>query len=555
MNTTRKLLLLCLGLATPSMGLLDNGQAADYEIPVDVADAGSASSYYDFAWDSFVALSWPATVGSERGKPDQAKSLGALGTNGLPLTTVWETYKEKIETFPGTSTNPVAPGNWNAPEGNFGFADLGAGEKLLVRGGKGTHPDEVASAYTQATYHSLWDVRGNFIRYEIRINRTAFEYFKASGYYDARRQIEDDFNLVLPPYGYTELKQNYPTVPDFPTRDQHGVILLKASWRILDGLPEIVQSRYYRRQGRVLLPNGDLSGVHLLGMVGFHIVRSTDKTKSTWFWSTFEHVDNVTLDQYTNGLPADLTATLNPGAMSNPWAGDVASHPGVWWADPDNQPDPPNLTYGLHNLYFGPKGIAYTYPGANDTKLEDDLLDELNIDRQATNALAQLKTKLAGYQLHVSRINDIPPAIRRANQQRKTQLGDTFWKYYELVGVTYPAIPGEPYRTMPALPSIRDEAAKVKLLADTNAIGAAIKSFVTTIPSPIRLNAQTVANTTMETYLQTISCLDCHNGTARTPATAADLAYINQYGPRTFTFLHQRGPVNINQSLIQPPAK
>ncbi|MEM8963927.1 MAG: hypothetical protein AAGD38_20755, partial [Acidobacteriota bacterium] len=76
---------------------------------------------YDiFAWNSFIALNWPALVPSsynqQRGFPDTDKSFASAAPGDL---TVWETYKEKREVFladPFTGepvTNPqVQP--WNA---------------------------------------------------------------------------------------------------------------------------------------------------------------------------------------------------------------------------------------------------------------------------------------------------------------------------------------------------------------------------------------------------------------------------------------------------------
>jgi hypothetical protein len=81
------------------------------------------NAYLDYdlwAWNSFVAMNWPAIVPSaannySRGMPDQTKSFAGASSTDL---TVWETYKEKREVFlydyvsnkPSTET----PQPWNS---------------------------------------------------------------------------------------------------------------------------------------------------------------------------------------------------------------------------------------------------------------------------------------------------------------------------------------------------------------------------------------------------------------------------------------------------------
>ena len=49
-----------------------------------------------FAWQEFIALSWPAKLGEKRDEADQSQKFGAAG-NGSPL--VWETFRGKAEIF------------------------------------------------------------------------------------------------------------------------------------------------------------------------------------------------------------------------------------------------------------------------------------------------------------------------------------------------------------------------------------------------------------------------------------------------------------------------
>lgn len=83
-------------------------------------------AYDRFAWNSFIAMNWPAIVPAasnnfQRGIPDTSKAFTSAKANEL---TVWETLKEKREIFyfgpdqnPGLTATPVTyppdPGPWN----------------------------------------------------------------------------------------------------------------------------------------------------------------------------------------------------------------------------------------------------------------------------------------------------------------------------------------------------------------------------------------------------------------------------------------------------------
>ena len=92
-------LLACAGLAVYTV----SGQAAPTvtvspDFPADIpggAAAADLTTAAEFAWQEFIALSWPA-AGSPRDTPDTSKKLGQPGT------TVWETFRGKVEIYPGT---------------------------------------------------------------------------------------------------------------------------------------------------------------------------------------------------------------------------------------------------------------------------------------------------------------------------------------------------------------------------------------------------------------------------------------------------------------------
>jgi hypothetical protein len=77
-----------------------------------------------FAWQEFIALNWPA--GPQQGRPGQREapsstySFGALNYSG-PL--VWETFRGKVEIFPGNASpfKVVTPPGYPGPAGDKSF--------------------------------------------------------------------------------------------------------------------------------------------------------------------------------------------------------------------------------------------------------------------------------------------------------------------------------------------------------------------------------------------------------------------------------------------------
>src|SRR5262249_39438197 len=75
-----------------------------------------------FAWQEFIALNWPAVPQTgalgNRDQADQSKLFGQPGYTG-PL--AWQTYRGKVEIFPGQGT---PPGYVNDPAQDYGYDAL-----------------------------------------------------------------------------------------------------------------------------------------------------------------------------------------------------------------------------------------------------------------------------------------------------------------------------------------------------------------------------------------------------------------------------------------------
>jgi hypothetical protein len=237
--------------------------AKAWEIPFNVANGKEADqdNFYDFGWQSFLALNWPAST-SERGKPDESKEIGAVGPDGMLLTTVWQTYKDPSEVFlPGAAPPP----DWNSPPAQLPTkCKIPRGALVLTMASMAT--SSMLSDLTQAGFplsraHKargpLIDQNGHYVRYEVRFDRSEFRYIDLYKYYNAKMQeaalTSNPPSFKTPPFG------NEAYVKELPAYAQEGAIELKASWRILDPAKDIV-SRYFHQKAWLIDPDGSCHG-------------------------------------------------------------------------------------------------------------------------------------------------------------------------------------------------------------------------------------------------------------------------------------------------------
>jgi hypothetical protein len=104
-----------------------------------------------FAWNSFVALNWPAlevVPNQYRGVPNLGKKFATAANSDLG---VWETFKEKREIFnhPATPQNPNAPRqlNWYSP---IDYGLLRKGDRTPLKGVRVFHQNSGATTPANA---------------------------------------------------------------------------------------------------------------------------------------------------------------------------------------------------------------------------------------------------------------------------------------------------------------------------------------------------------------------------------------------------------------------
>jgi hypothetical protein len=224
------------------------------------AETLAANDPNTFAWKLFLALNCPA-------QSDQASPL------------VWETWKPSdLVYLPGGQE----PDPWGSPL-----------------------PDpRNLSTGPEISGYSLKDTSGQPALYEVRMNKSTFQYIVDRTLYSKAGQLEFFNSKTAAPIAF----------------DQHA-IEIKAAWLILDPNDKAVASRYHTAYAKYVDENGNTQQA-LVGLSGFHI---TSRVVPNWVWITFEQVDNQSKTgiQPTRPIPPEvqtLNDTIHAGLPpDSPW--------------------------------------------------------------------------------------------------------------------------------------------------------------------------------------------------------------------------------------------
>ena len=288
-------------IALPSVcGVQLTSPALSCTIPTDMQPGPGSPPFYliqraanIFSWQAFMGLQWPASK-TERGQPDLSAKLGAPGP------TVWETWREANEVFRSNGNQPLPPMAWNAAP-DIPTQCQGA-DRVLFRTSK---VDDTLADLNQPTGATmtrpltLKDQNGQLTRYEIRMNKTAYDTITAWGneWWNGNRQAT--LNTV-----------NFP----------NGSIIVKAAWT---PIPEGVNWASRFRTINACVCDATANGgptscaVRKMGLTGFHLMSKTPSAPQ-WLWSTFEQVDNVPAGSCaaaSGGTGLNYTYTYNKATL------------------------------------------------------------------------------------------------------------------------------------------------------------------------------------------------------------------------------------------------
>ncbi|MDG2423963.1 MAG: hypothetical protein P8M22_08295 [Phycisphaerales bacterium] len=405
------------------------GDTEPWIIPQSLLDTEyppAAEDWLRFGWDTFIAMNWPHDEAT--GTP------GAPDTNGDIITsynspanypaTAWWSYNGKFQLFykmdPGTPNADLYPGEWDNPlspkpmlEGHQIIGDFAKAGNLNNR-----LRDQLDEAFIDAP---LIDRYGNFVLYQIFVNQSFWEYTINTGYYDGTTQAEaatatPSTFVPMPKYGdpRDHSATGAPWYGDLPDYARQGAMSVKVAWRQLNQT-EADSGRYYTREvyyeNNTLDPQDICSGENsepiTVGLVGMHILRLTPLTGSTWFWSSFEHVDNVQGDPIAGTVPSFNwnCSTASSGYTRRGTCTDavaiIESEPWLPEYPPANADDPSNYPDGLCN------------PQNSDSISQIYRIEE-------TQAI----------------MNQSP--VQTVNAEYQAALAGTPWQYYEQINTTQP---------------------------------------------------------------------------------------------------------------------
>lgn len=248
-------------------------------------------------WAAFIALNWPV----DAGKRPRAK----LAETGDPA---WTEWIESFEVFREAGERPAAwgsptrrvplPGRVQSPVADP--LDPLATPPIDSRAVRVPHDlsaiarVQAGTEVDQAFSFAVWDRNGNPAHYEILMNRPEYDFIVGNGLFHAggiADYVAKHGGLSFPAGRF---EGNRPGAAD-----------LKLAWRILD--PRTDDFGRYLTQPAFLpakSPEGLVWTAVTVGLIGFHIAQKTE-TAPQWIWSTFEQVDNLSVDALAKVKAAD----------------------------------------------------------------------------------------------------------------------------------------------------------------------------------------------------------------------------------------------------------
>lgn len=304
--------------------------------PSDIANPADPQQAAVFAWQEFIAMTWPAKPNPNaspmpcqpapapcmsaylRGQPDPNASSGSTGPDGV---TVWETFYHRAELYPGyaQSTGNILPDPNAAPAYLYpSFVKItpaaGVDQRLF------NNADEASEIDIAFMYHTPFAKKVEALRaagapqaqidaaatqaaivYEAKGNGIIFNYLKNTGFNNSGPRNAARTNEIDK---ITNSSAYAPTKPvfEFPA----GAIEIKATWRRYDSSIDDLSKFHWAKliyytgatKGAPVTANNDI-----FLLISLHIIQKTPNVP-TFTFATFEHVTNETNGfRFTNAPP------------------------------------------------------------------------------------------------------------------------------------------------------------------------------------------------------------------------------------------------------------
>ncbi|MGH9418805.1 MAG: hypothetical protein ACRD3J_02430 [Thermoanaerobaculia bacterium] len=270
-----------------------------------------------FAWNEFFALNWPAIAQSgqvgTRGVADPSRPFGDPSYSG-PL--VWETYRSKVEIFPG---NGAPPGYTPKAASAYGFDAAPAYNYLqAVPPCSGQAPaaappfvnlDEVTQIGLDTMFAGIVPPAPTAansdpqrIRFLAKANRTQYAYVAANSFWNHGGNFYAQVNQFT-----NALKTNQVAPQNSIIFFPAGTVEVKAGWRMLAPSEDpkrfhTTTVRYYENAGTGGPNPTPCYRDAVWGLVALHIIQKTPSAP-TFIYATFEQADNIRSGN--NGKPVE----------------------------------------------------------------------------------------------------------------------------------------------------------------------------------------------------------------------------------------------------------
>jgi len=413
-----------------------------------------------FAWQEFIALNWPA--GPQQGKPNQRDTPSPSCRFGDPNCTgptVWQTYRGKVEIFPGKGTPPGYPGVVQAdpsfgydalPQYNYLFPGKACDSAQTSDPTPWVNVDETDQITLDSMYAGVvspGSSPGNsapqLIRFLAKANRKEYVYVaKNSSPTDPANQWWNIIptSVVNATKAYlAQYKASPPSGSSQYVSQPDATIEIKSAWRPLNQ-PEAASGRFHMQMVRFYehVPGGSPTSYcyrdAMWGLVALHIIQKTPSAPY-FIYATFEQADNLLtpegkMVEDTDGnvlKPAPLTATTPQVCLQDPRPTKPLK-PGQYLANVIVTSDPKTCVPIQKPSFCDSPGQRLFYRNENES------------DAPSPPA------PIGGNICVNKRDNDIPQYAIDANKEahsaittylQKNKIKTAPWLYYKLVNVQY----------------------------------------------------------------------------------------------------------------------
>lgn len=279
-------------------------------MPSDIPNPADSLQAAAFAWNEFVALTWPAKPNSTpnmsgfyRGQPDNSSRHGATGSGG---TVVWETFYHRAELYPGYYGIHILPNPDTIPSyiyhASITPANSATNQQLF------NNLDETSEISLAYMYYTPLLAKDNGAKagifYEAKGNNVIYNYLQQTGFNNLTKRkpaLNNAINLI----------NNAPNVDTPIFSLPYGAAEIKATWRHYDATADNLKDFHwttgiYYTKGM----NGFVANNDTFLLLSLHIIQKTPNVP-TFTFATFEHVSlEKTGFRFVNTNPRTDTAGL-----------------------------------------------------------------------------------------------------------------------------------------------------------------------------------------------------------------------------------------------------